>query len=178
MEFHRCNRECRRHGCAEVRTAKVTKTDARTAASIKAASNVPLFYLDQNQSEATTYQVTRDQADKMKAAGRGKYINHSKAFQLYESAPAPRLRYVCSESPDSTASISLSEMQAFAGVPSDTPGSYLPRHLVVRARQKIHAIGRRLAGTFDTKAPLAFGAWSWPVYRADLSNTYEPQMEA
>jgi hypothetical protein len=159
MELHRCNRDCRRHGCARV--WKSAKPGPQVKASTAAA--LPLFYLDQNQSETTPYSVTCDQADKMKDAGRGRYINHGKAFQLWESAPAPRHRYVCSESPDSAASISVTEMQANAGVPADTPGSHLPRHLIKRAQQKVHAIGHRLTGTFDTKATLAFGASSWPI---------------
>jgi hypothetical protein len=172
LESHRCNRDCRRHGC-------VGRTRAeKLATSTKAVESLPLFYLDQNQSEPTPYSVTREQADKMKAAGRGKYIYHSKAFQLGELAPAPRHRYIPSLSADSSPSISVNEMQANAGVPGDTPGADLPRHVKQRARQKIHAIGRRLEGTFDPKAPLAFGARSWPIYRSDLPAHYEPRMEA
>jgi hypothetical protein len=172
MDTHRCNRDCRRHGCAHPReTASAKKPGQIKTGRVEV---LPLFYLDQNQSQQTPYSVTREQADKMKDAGRGKFIYHHKAFQLCEFAPAPRHRYVCSESPDSTASISLSEMQAFAGVPSDTPGSHLPRHLEQRARQKVNAIGRRLEGTFDPKAPLAFGARSWPVYERNASS----QMDA
>jgi hypothetical protein len=174
LASHRCNRDCRRHGCV----FEGTDTFVESAGAIESRSEVPLFYLDQNQSEPTNYQVTLEQARKMKDAGRGQFMNHAKAFQLWESAPAPRHRYVCSESPDSSASISVTEMQANAGVPSDTPGSHLPRHIMKRARQKIHAIGRRLQGTFDSKAPLAFGAFSWPVYKTNLPNTYEPQLEA
>lgn len=158
---HRCNRDCRRHGCAH-RGQGSTPTIPGKASKSNANTPLPLFYLDQNQSEATCYSVTRDQADKMKAAGRGKYINHSQAFQLCELAPV-RHRFVCSESVDSAASISVTEMQANAGVPPDTPGSSLPRHVRQRAEQKIKAIGGRLEGTFDSKATLAFGAPSWPV---------------
>jgi hypothetical protein len=172
METHRCNRDCRRHGCVFPPGAASAKKSSKVKTST--AEVLPLYYLDQNQSQTTPYSVTREQADKMKGAGRGKFIYHHKAFQLCEPAPAPRHRYVCSESPDSTASISLSEMQAFAGVPSDTPGSHLPRHIEQRARQKVNAIGRRLEGTFDAKAPLAFGAPSWPVYEWNAV----PQMEA
>jgi hypothetical protein len=79
-----------------------------------------------------------------------------------------RLNFICSKSTDSTASISPSEIYANVGI---TPNNGSPnepslRHLVVRAQQKIQAIGRRLEGTFDSKATLAFGAPSWLVYKA------------
>lgn len=168
---HRCNRDCRRHGCAFVSTAEVPATAAE-AVNAKEKAAVPLFYLDQNQSGATPYEVTAEQAAAMKAAGRGKFINRGKAFQLCESAPVGR-SFVPSESYDSTASISVSEMLANAGVPASTPGADLPRHLAQRARQKVQAIGGRLDGTFDRKATLAFGAPSWPVYAANVSLAQE-----
>ena len=174
MDVHRCNRECRRRGCTFTPNCALVAVKSAAKVKANAAPTLPLFYLDQNQSEPTCYSVTRDQADKMKDAGRGKFINQHKAFQLCELAPAPRHRYVCSESPDSTASISVTEMQANAGVPPDTPGSYLPRHVRERARQKINAIGGRLEGTFDRKAALAFGAPSWPIQEAAAA----AQMEA
>jgi len=126
-----------------------------------------LYYLDQNQGGATSYEVTHAQATAMKAAGRGQFINRGKAFQLYESAPQ-RLNFICSGSTDSTASISLSEIQANVGITSNngSPNEPALRHVVNRAQQKVHAIGRHLEGTFDSKAPLAFGAPSWPIDRA------------
>ena len=132
------------------------------------SEGVPLYYFDQNQSAATTYQVTRSQATAMKDAERGRFINRGKAFQLYESAPL-RINFICSDSTDSTASISPSEIWANVGITSNCGEPDLPalRHVVIRAQQKVHAIGRRLAGTFDARAPLAFGAPSWPIEQAN-----------
>lgn len=131
---------------------------------------VPLYYLDQNQGGATAYEVTRAQATAMKAAGRGKFINRGKAFQLCELAPL-RLTFACSASTDSSASISPSEMLANVGITSNngTPNEPALRHIVKRAKQKINAMGLRLEGTFDPRAPLAFGAASWSV-QADAPN--------
>lgn len=159
METHRCNRECRRHGCTP-KTLPPTKTQGGAA---PVTSSLPLYYLDQNQSLATVYSATQQQCELMKAAGRGRYITHGKAFQLCELAPAPRNPYACSESPDSSASISVSEMKANVGEPGETPGADLPRHIMVRAQQKLYTIGHHEDGSYDSKAPLAFGAPSWPV---------------
>jgi hypothetical protein len=112
----------------------------------------------------------------MKGAGRGRFINHRKAFQLIELRPVQH-RFIPSLSHDSSASISVTEMRANVGEPSDTPGAELPRHIMQRAQQKIRAIGTRLQGTFDSRAPLAFGAWSWPVHRSNLANSYEPPQD-
>jgi hypothetical protein len=132
--------------------------------ALAAAECVPLYYLDQNQGGSTVYEVTRAQAKAMKDAGRGKYINRGKAFQLHESSPL-RLNFVCSASSDSTASISPSEMLANVGITSNngSPNEPALRHVVKRAKQKIDAMGRHEEGTFDPRAPLAFGAGSWPV---------------
>jgi hypothetical protein len=125
--------------------------------------SIALFYLDQNQSGSTPYEVLRTQAMAMKAAGRGKFINHGRAFQLCESAPL-RQTFSCSASPDSSASISVSEIQANVGITSNNTSPNEPpmRHVVLRAQQKVQAIGRHMIGTFDPKAPLAFGSWCWP----------------
>jgi hypothetical protein len=154
MESHRCNRDCRRRGCRGQDFAAIVQAPPKS---------VPLYYLDQNQGCLTSYEVTHAQAVAMKDAGRGQFINRGKAFQLYESAPR-RLNFFCSASTDSTASISLSEIQANVGITSNcaTPDEPALRHVVKRAQQKIRAIGRRQEGTFDPKAPLAFGAPSWP----------------
>jgi hypothetical protein len=137
-----------------------------TAMAITPSKDLPLFYLDQNQSGSTVYEVTRVQAAAMKEAGRGRFINRGKAFQLSEASPV-RLNFICSLSTDSTASISPSEMEANVGITPNngSPNEPALRHIVVRAQQKVHAIGGRLEGTFDPRAPLAFGAPSWPVSR-------------
>jgi hypothetical protein len=162
MESHRCSRECRRHGCRGQNLSAIVQAAATEC--------VPLYYLDQNQGGATDYEVTRPQAHAMKNAGRGRFINRGKAFQLSEMQPV-RLNFICSKSTDSTASISPSEIYANVGI---TPNNGSPnepplRHIVVRAQQKIQAIGRRLEYTFDSKAQLAFGAPSWPVYKANAA---------
>lgn len=125
---------------------------------------MPLYYLDQNQGGSTPYQVTGAQALAMHGAGRGRFINHRKAFQLGELAPL-RQNFICSLSTDSSASISPSEMEANVGITpnNSSPNEPALRHLVQRAQQKIRAIGERLEHTFDAKAPLAFGASSWPL---------------
>jgi ABC-type sugar transport system ATPase subunit len=149
--------------------------NVNTAQAAKPASlPLPLFYLDQNQGLATAYEVTHEQATAMKAAGRGKFINRGKAFQLCEPAPL-RQNFVCSASTDSTASISVNEIEANVGITSNngSPNEPALRHVVKRAQQKIKAIGRHLEGTFDSKAPLAFGAWSWPVYRSGATAQLE-----
>lgn len=160
---HRCSRDCRRHGCAfPLRAATLT-----AAAVVAPSDAVPLFYLDQNQSGSTPYEVTHVQAGAMKDAGRGRFINRGKAFQLAERAPI-RLNFVCSVSTDSTASISPSEMEANVGITPNngSPNEPALRHIVVRAQQKIRAIGQHQKDTFDSKAALAFGAISWPVSRS------------
>jgi len=122
--------------------------------------SVPLFYIDQNQSLPTPYSVTQAQADAMKSAGRGRYINRCKAFQLCELAPVSP-RFTPSLTADSAASISLAEMEANVGIAGDLKDwreeAPAPRHLVQRAQQKVRAIGRREKDTFDDKATLAFG---------------------
>jgi hypothetical protein len=141
---------------------------AQSVSAPKPSVSLPLFYLDQDQGRPTTYEVTHEQAKLMRDAGRGKFINRGRAFQLYEPTPL-RQSFICSASADSTASISVSESQANVGITSNngTPNEPALRHVVKRAQQKINAIGRRLEGTFDSKATLAFGAWSWPIYRPD-----------
>jgi hypothetical protein len=134
----------------------------RAAASraVGAPPSVPLFYIDQNQSMPTPYSVTQAQADAMKAAGRGRYINRCKAFQLCELAPVSP-RFTPSLTADSAASISLAEMEANVGIAGDLKDwreeAPAPRHLVQRAQQKVKAIGRHDKDTFDDKATLAFG---------------------
>jgi len=164
LASHSCNRDCRRHGC---RFSAPGETVPCIPAPVEVES-IALYYMDQNQSLATRYEVTRVQAQAMKAAGRGRFINRGKTFQLFEMQPMLH-SFVCSSSTDSRASISLSEIQANVGI---TPNSASPnepplRHLVLRAQQKINAIGRRLEGTYDPKAPLAFG--SWPQVGASLA---------
>jgi hypothetical protein len=164
LSSHRCNRDCRRHGC---RFPASSETASCFLVPVEIES-IPLYHLNQNQSLATRYEVTKIQAFAMQAAGRGKFINHKRAFQLAELEPLLH-QFVCSSSSDSRASISLSEIQANVGI---TPNSASPnepplRHLVLRAQQKINAIGRRLEGTYDPKAPLAFG--SWPQVGASLA---------
>ncbi len=163
MESHRCSRGCRRHGCRVEYLSAIVQ-------DVATAECVPLYYLDQNQGGATPYEVTRAQAKAMKDAGRGKFINRGKAFQLCESSPI-RHNFLCSTSSESTASISLSEIFANVGITANngSPNEPSLRHVVVRAQQKVHAIGRRLEGTFDPKAPLAFGAPSWPVSQANAA---------
>lgn len=163
MESHRCSRECRRHGCRGQNLSAIAQATAATEC-------VPLYYLDQNQGGATDYEVTHAQACAMKNAGRGRFINRGKAFQLGELAPL-RLNFICSKSTDSTASISPSEIYANVGITSNNGSPNEPplRHIVVRAKQKIEAIGRRLEHTFDSKAQLAFGAPSWLVYKANAA---------
>lgn len=137
---------------------------ARAPKSTAQAGSVPLFYIDQNQSLPTPYSVTQAQADAMKAAGRGRYIHRSKAFQLCELAPlAPR--FTPSLAPASAASISLAEMEANVGIAGDLKDwreqAPAPRHLVQRAQQKVKAIGRHDKDTFDDRATLAFGGHSY-----------------
>lgn len=162
MNPHQCNRDCRRHGCAHLRLGKRERLALAlaTAATAPAVTGVPLFYIDQNQSLPTPYSVTQAQADAMKAAGRGRYINRCKAFQLCELAPVSP-RFTPSQTPDSAASISLAEMEANVGIAGDLKDwreeAPAPRHLVQRAQQKVKAIGRREKDTFDDKATLAFG---------------------
>jgi hypothetical protein len=156
----------------------------------KAASPlaVPLFYIDQNQSLPTPYSVTRAQADAMKAAGRGRYINRCKAFQLCELAPLSP-RFTPSLTAASAASISLAEMEANVGIAGDLidwrEEAPAPRHLVQRAQQKVKAIGRREKDTFDDKATLAFGGHCYDDRWKALSSTgvrlapstYEPPLD-
>ena len=160
---HRCTRNCRRHGCAWARPGKPASAVpmARTV-----SESMPLYYMDQNQSGSTPYEVTEVQAIAMHSAGRGRYINHRKAFQLGELAPL-RQTFFCSVSTDSSTSISMQEMQANVGITPNqgSPNEPPVRHSVIRAQQKVRAIGRHLEGSFDPKAPLAFGAPSWPVSR-------------
>jgi hypothetical protein len=154
---HSCSRVCRRHWCAFPRHSRHAASFARPA-----PESVPLFYVDQNQSGSTPYEVTGAQAVAMRNAGRGRFINRGKAFQLCEMAPL-RQQFFCSMSTESTASISPSEMEANVGITPNngSPNEPALRHIVIRAQQKVHAIGRRLVGSVDSKAPLAFGAPSW-----------------
>lgn len=155
-------------GCPHARHVcnRCARLPGRTAAAVETLATIwiPLFYVDQNQSSPTPYQVTKEQALAMQAAGRGQFINHKKAFQLCERSPV-RLNFTCSASTDSTASISLSEMEANVGITPNngSPNEPALRHIVIRAKQKIRAIGGRLDGTYDARAPLAFGAVSWPL---------------
>jgi len=169
MELHRCNRDCRRHGCAFTGSNE-QNPGISSIQPPKPSISLPLFYLDQDQGRPTTYEVTHQQAKLMRDAGRGKFINRGRAFQLCEPAPL-RQSFLCSASADSTASISVSEIHANVGITSNngSPNEPALRHVVKRAQQKINAIGRRLEGTFDPKATLAFGAWSWPIYRPGTS---------
>jgi hypothetical protein len=111
---------------------------------------------------ATNFSVTAAQAEAMKEAGRGRYINRGRAFQLCEAAPVSP-RFTPSQSGESDASISMTEMEANVGIAGDLKDwreeAPAPRHIVERAQKKIRAIGRHDEGTFDDKAPLAFGAW-------------------
>jgi hypothetical protein len=129
-------------------------------------SDIPVFYLEQDQNVQPCTTVTGEEAWDLKRAGEGTFIARGKAFQLYRRGPAPPpLRFSSSLSPDSDASVSVSEMRANVGEPADTPGAEIPRHVVQRAQQKIRAIGERLGGTFDRKAPLAFGIWATSLGR-------------
>lgn len=159
---HCCNRDCRRHGCpSALPHNRKHETRKKTDAPADAV-RVPLFYLDQNQSLPTVYSVTAAQAEAMKTAGRGRFINRGRAFQLCERSPAS-VNFVCSQSGDSDPSISCPEMQANVGITANQPGESWKdsapalRHVVDFAQKKIRAIGRREDGTFDEKAPLAFG---------------------
>jgi hypothetical protein len=139
------------------RRGKVRPADSDTG-------GIPVFYNEQDQTGKPCATVTRDEARDLKSAGEGKFIARGKAFQLGRRGPAPaRLSFRPSLSNDSDASISVNEMRANVGEPADTPGAEIPRHIVQRANQKIRAIGRRESGTFDSRAPLAFGASSWPI---------------
>lgn len=159
---HSCSRICRRHGCVFPRHSRRVASFTRSAPE----KSVPLFYIDQNQSGSTVYEVTGAQAVAMRNAGRGRFINRGKAFQLCEMAPL-RQDFICSMSTQSTASISPSEMEANVGITPNngSPNEPALRHIVIRAQQKVHAIGRLLVGSVDSKAPLAFGAPSWLVSR-------------
>jgi hypothetical protein len=142
-------------------------------------SELPVFYNEQDQSGKPCGELSRGECWDLKRSGEGKFINRGAAFQLNRRGPAPpQPRFTPSLRSPSDASISLTEMRANVGEPSDTPGAEIPRHVMTRARQKINAIGRHEPETFDTKAPLAFGAQSWPLYRSHLRNTYEPRVDA
>lgn len=124
-------------------------------------SEIPVFYNEQDQDGNPATYVSREEAWDLKRAGEGTFICRGKKFRLNRRGPAPPpLRFSSSLSPDSDASVSVSEMRANVGEPADTPGAEIPRHVVQRAQQKIRAIGERLGGTFDRKAPLAFGMWA------------------
>jgi hypothetical protein len=124
-----------------------------------AGAAVPAFWFDQDDATEPCCILTREQAHLMKAAKLGKFENHGRTFRLAQSAPEPvQFRFTPSESVDSAASISLAEMKANAGITKDEDGTPAPRHIVQRARQKVRAIGRRIEGSFDAKAPLAFGS--------------------
>lgn len=144
-------------------------------------SELPVFYNEQDRSGQPCGSLSRGECWDLKRSREGNFVDRGTAFQLTRRGPAPApLRYTPSLSSQSDASISLTEMRANVGEPSDTPGAEIPRHVVKRAQQKIGVIGRREPYTFDSKAPLAFGARSWPVYRSNLPprNSYEPQVDA
>jgi hypothetical protein len=160
------------HWCkgAQCLHSKCRRVRARGAvATVPAAVALPLFYRDQNQGVPSSYSVTRAQANAMRDAGRGRFINRGLAFQLDELSPE-RPRFTPSQSGESDTSISMAEMEANVGIAGDLKDwqeeSPAPRHVVDRAQKKIRAIGRRDEGTFDEKAPLAFGSWGG-VYPAD-----------
>jgi hypothetical protein len=153
VPIHICNRACRRRGCS-----------GGGAAPAADQPTIPAFYFDQDQGGQPTCFLTHDLAVELKRLGRGKFICHGKKFRFEAKAPrrAADFFFIPSESVDSSASISLAEIKANVGITEDEAGTPVPRHIVQRARQKIRAIGMRLEGSFDSRAPLAFG--SRPVY--------------
>jgi hypothetical protein len=121
---------------------------------------IPAFYFDQDQGGRPTCFLTHGLAVELKRLDRGRFICHGKKFRFEAQAPrrATDFFFVPSESVESSASISPAELLANVGITEDEAGTPAPRHIVQRARQKIRAIGARLEGSFDSKAPLAFGS--------------------
>jgi hypothetical protein len=134
----------------------------RGAIAAAATDMVAVFYFDQADTEKPCRLATRLEARQMRDVEHaGKFENNGRTFRLSINSPAPELRpFVCSATPDSYKTISLAEMKANVGETDNCDGEAAPRHLVQRAQEKIRAIGRRDAGTFDPKSPLAFGSWT------------------
>lgn len=128
----------------------------RVNAEERAERGIPVFYLEQDKTTETAGKgkLTRAEVRDMKAANLGCFIDHGKAFRLYESAPAPPRAPAPSDSGSSDATISVNEMRANVGEPPPNT-DVLARGTVTRAQQKIRAVGLYAAGTTDTKAPLA-----------------------
>jgi hypothetical protein len=123
-------------------------------------ATIPAFYFDQDQSGREICFLSHELAVELKRLGRGKFICHGKKFRFEAKTPrrAADFFFIPSESVESSASISLAEVLANVGITEDEAGTPAPRHIVQRARQKIRAIGMRLEGSFDSRAPLAFGS--------------------
>lgn len=129
----------------------------RVNAEERAKCGVPVFYLEQDTAAEPPGQGqrTRTEVQELKKLGLGCFINHGKAFRLYESVPAPPRPPVPSDSGNSDATIAVNEMRANVGEPPPEPGAMLARGTRKRAQQKIRAIGGYETGTTDMKAPLA-----------------------
>jgi hypothetical protein len=152
---HDCNSRCRRFGCplltgaaraAATRMRRRLREDGRALAAARAASStILLLYHDQAENSRPRRETTLENARVMKLLRAGKFENHGKIFRLDQKAPAVEVsRFACSETPDSSASISFGEMQANVGITDNDgePGAPPLRHLVQRAQEKIGSVGR------------------------------------
>lgn len=113
-----------------------------------------LLYHDEYERSLLARHITIEDARMMKLLNAGKFENHGRIFRLGQRAPAPVPQVVCSSSVDSCASISVRQMRAAIGEPSDSRDGEFPRHLQQRAEEKVRAVGKN-SYTRDRR--------SWPL---------------
>lgn len=152
---HSCNTHCRRFGCplltgaarAEATHQRREDRSARRALAIANAGSalITLLYRDQADSARPRRETTLEQARLLKLLRAGKFENHGKTFRLDQKAPVSEIvRFIVSDHAASSASISLQEILANAGITENDgePGEPPLRHLVQRAQDKVEAVGR------------------------------------
>lgn len=120
--------------------------------------SVQAYYLNQDEITEKPCQVmTRDEARLAKKEKKGWFISNGTKFRFYVKVPlVGSAQYRQRPTVNSCCGISKNEMQANAGVVSDTLGADFA---IMRAQQKIAAYPH----TYDKAAVLARGSWNREV---------------
>ena len=115
---------------------------------MSAKSEVPVYYLDSSADESPCRVDSRDAWRKAKREGLGFFIDHGRAFRLYEKTPIVESIFPPSGT-TAPSTISLAEMRANVGITEEWERN--PSHAIRCAQQKIRAYPY----ISDGRAPIA-----------------------